>query len=568
MMHLILNYTDLSALPFVHADHKAAGESSLLKGTRVELIDDIQGWASGSTSSGFFILTGAAGMGKSTVMREVAYRLEQKGQLGASFFFVRSGAGALGSMHNVFPTIAFQLAIFQSALRPYIANAARKYMTCGSGPRSTKEQLETLILAPLSAAQAGDAYPSEKPIVVILDALDEASGDLHSFLEVLRKLVNKKYRFRILISTRPEAPVLHVLRKAAISPSARRAYLDHIDRNVVDRDIRLFFHTNFQELRWRNELLSAHPNAVDLLTEKAEGLFIYARTVINHLDHNVRDISMRRLNAITDGGEGATGVSALDELYASVLQNAYDDDAMSVAEIHARVTAVSAGLVILHDQVTINVLAPLMGVSEEDTVRTLEDLRSIISCSGPDLRRDIIRPLHQTLREFLVDKERCKNRDFLIDRQLHHRNVAESCLRIMIEELHRDMCQLGDAFKDEVKELEKIVNERLPPHVQYACVFWFAHAMENEPSAEVRRLLGVLCKEKLLQWIEAMSLINQLRLAIQILLTMHSWTKVSALLLGTMRSLTCVDARIMRNLAIFQPFCTMVIGLWRLSLKR
>jgi hypothetical protein len=399
-----------------------------------------------------------------------------------------------------------------------------------SESRSLKEHLETLILAPLTAARGDTSNPPEKPVVIVVDALDEASGDLDSFLKALKDLVDKQPRFRILITTRPESPILHALSKADISASARGVDLERIDREVVDRDIRLFLHTSFQDLRWRHKLLSAHPNAVDLLMVKAERLFIYAKTVTRYLDCKTPEVSVRRLSATLDGGAGATGMSALDELYASVLRNAYDDDAMNVPDVHARVTAVLAGLVIFQDQVTINVLAPLMGVTEDDAVRTVEELRSIVTCSGPDLRKDIIRPLHLTLREFLVDKERCKNRDFLIDRPLQHRNFAESCLRIMNEALHRGMCQSGDAFKNGVGDLANSVNEPVPPHVQYACVFWFAHAVKNEPSPAVRQLLGVFCKEKLLSWVEAMSFMKRLRQAIQILLTMYSWTKVSVLL--------------------------------------
>jgi hypothetical protein len=325
-------------------------------------------------------------------MREVAYRLEKEGRLGASNFFVRSDAGALGSTLSVFPTIAFQLASSQSSLRSHFATAAREFMQSES--RSIKEQLETLILRPLSAAQAKVAYPSVEPIVVVLDALDEANGDLVTFLKVLKELVDKQHHFRILITTRPEAPILHALRKADITAS-----------------VRLFLRTSFQDLRWRDTLLSANPNAVGLLTEKAERLFIYAKTVTRHLDCKTREVSVRRLHAILNDSAGATGISALDELYASVLRNAYDVDALSIADVHVRVTAVLAGLVILQDQVTIDVLAPLMGVSVDDAVRTVEELRSIVTCSGPDLRNDIIRPLHLTLRKFLVDKERCKNHD-------------------------------------------------------------------------------------------------------------------------------------------------------------
>jgi hypothetical protein len=320
--------------------------------------------------------------------------------------------------------------------------------------------------------------------------------------------------------------------------------MDRIDRAVVDSDIQQFFEAGFNKLRWRDDLRSAHPNAIDLLTKKAEGLFIYAKTVTRHLDCKAREVSVRRLNAIIDGGKSTTGTSALDELYASVLQNAYDEDAMNTPNLHARVIAVLAGLVVLQDQVTIKVLAPLMSVSEDAAVSTVEELRSIITCSGPDLRKDIIRPLHLTLREFLVDKERCRNSDFFIDRQLHHSNVAEASLRFLIKELHRNICRLGDALLYKVKDLAGIVHERIPPHVQYATTFWSAHAVESEPSAEMQRLLRIFCKEKLLPWIEAMSLMNRLRLGMHILLTMHSWTKVIVFLFGIMRPLTCVYLRL------------------------
>jgi hypothetical protein len=471
-------------------------------------------------------------------MREVAHRLEKEGSLGASFFFVGSDAGALGSMLSVFPTITFQLASLQPALRPYVATGAREFLKFHS--RSPREQLETLILAPLMAAQGDSLNPPEKPVIIVIDALDEASGDLDSFLKALKELVEKQDHFRILITTRPKSPVLHALSKADISASAWRVDMERIDRTVVDGDIRRFFEAGFDDLRWRDEFCSAHPNAIELLTKRAEGLFIYARTVINHLSVNTPEKAVHRLSSLLDDSHGPAGLSALDKLYASVLYNVYDEEDMRIPSIRKRVTAVLSGLVVLQDQITIKVLAPLMGVTEDDAIRTVEELRSIVTCSGPDLRKDIIRPLHLTLREFLVDKERCRNRDFLIDRRLHHSNVAEASLRILIEELHRDMCQLGDAFKHEFEDLATTVDEHVPPHVQYACMFWPAHAVENEPSAAVRQLLAVFCKESLLPWVEAMSLMNHLRLAIQILLTMHSWTKVRFLVRSTMRPLTCV----------------------------
>jgi hypothetical protein len=511
----------------VNASYKAVGDSDYQEGTRVELIGDAQDWASSSASSNFFTLSGAAGTGKSTVVREISRRLEDEGHLGASFFFVRSDAGALGSMHSVFPTITFQLASLQSTLRPYIANAAREFTRFQS--RSLKEQLETLILAPLSAAQGQISDLPEKPIVIVLDALDEASGDLDIFLDLLKVLVDKHPRLRILITTRPESPILHAFSKAGISASSRRVEMEHIDRDVVDGDIRHFFKASFDKLRWRNELCSAHPDAIEVLTRRAEGLFIYARTVINHLSVNKPEKAVHRLSVILDDTRGPAGLSALDRLYMFVLDNVYDEEDMGIPNVRRRVTAVLAALVVLQDQVTIKVLAPLMEVTEDEAVRTVEELRSIVSCSGPDLRKDTIRPLHLTLREFLVDKERCKNSDFFIDRLLHHEKVAGSCLRILNNELRHDMCQLGGAFKDGTKSMEWRVREHVPAHVQYASAYWSVHVVENEPSTEVRAHLGVFCKENLLEWVETMSLMNRLRHGIQALLRMHSWGKVGLL---------------------------------------
>jgi hypothetical protein len=535
MMLLTMNYTDLRALPYVNASYKAVGESEYQEGTRVGLISDAQDWARNSASRSFFILSGAAGTGKSTVVRELFRRLEDEGRLVASFFFVRSDAGALGSMHSVFPTIAFQLASLQSTIRPYIAIAAREFMKSSS--RSLQEQLQTLILTPLCAANRRISSRSDKPITIILEALDEASGDLDIFLDLLKVLVDKHPRIRILITTRPESHILHAFNKAGVNTSSHRAEMEHIDRDVSDGDIRHFLKTNFDKLRWRNELYSAHPDAIEVLTKRAGGLLIYARTVINHLAVNNPEKAVHRLSAILDNTRGPAGLSALDRLYTYVLENAYDKEDMRIPSIRRRVTAVLAALVVLQDQVTIKVLAILMEVTEDEAVRTVEELRSIISFSGPDLRKDTIRPLHLTLREFLVDKERCKNSDFFIDRLPHHAKVAESCLRILNKELHRDMCQLGDAFKDKygMKCVESRVREHILAHVQYASAYWFAHVVENEPSTEVRTLLGVFCEKKFLEWIETMSLMNRLRPGIQALLRVHSWTEVSLILSNTLQ---------------------------------
>ena len=82
--------------------------------------------------------------------------------------------------------------------------------------------------------------------------------------------------------------------------------------------------------------------------------------------------------------------------------------------------------------------------------------------------------------------------------------------------------------KDEVEDLESCVRKHIPSHVQYACMYWSAHIVENELNAdsELRGLLEEFCKKTLLYWIETLSLMNRLNLAVHVLLKVYPWTKV------------------------------------------
>jgi hypothetical protein len=483
------------------------------------------------TTTPVSVLRGAAGTGKSTIAREICSRLQAEGRLGASFFFVRSDASDLGSTKAVFPTIAFQLATLQPAYRPQIANAAREYMKLQSG--SLEDQMKKLIIEPVSKAQTVNPRLAEEPVIIVLDALDEAGDDLVGFLNLLKYFVDAQNNFRIFVTTRPESYVAYAFGESGIDALKTQVDMEDVPHDVITADIQRFLQDGFAKLRWRNDLLAAHPYAIEDLTTKAERLFIYARIVIKHLDHKFREISLKRLAAILDGDTAKTGMSALDELYSSVLRNVYDVEAMEDEGIRTRVIAVLFGLVLLQDQVTVKLLAPLMGLTEDAAISTIEDLRSIISCSGRDLRTAIIRPLHLTLREYLVDDKRCVE-DFYIDRHAHHLEVAKNCLRILIAELQRNPCKLNDAnaFKDEIEDLKSLVTYFIPAHLQYACRFWSTHLLENEPSedSELRRLLEEFCKKKLLSWIETMSILKQMYYAKDILPRVHSWTTVCVIL--------------------------------------
>ncbi|PCH37168.1 hypothetical protein WOLCODRAFT_157872 [Wolfiporia cocos MD-104 SS10] len=67
-------------------------KSGYLLETRLDLLSQLEHWATAEGQPCIPILSSAAGTGKLTVAFEFAKRLESTGRLGASFFFVRAGA--------------------------------------------------------------------------------------------------------------------------------------------------------------------------------------------------------------------------------------------------------------------------------------------------------------------------------------------------------------------------------------------------------------------------------------------------------------------------------------------
>jgi hypothetical protein len=452
-------------------------------------------------------------------------------RLGASFFFVQSGAGDLGSTKGVIPTIAYQLAALQHGFRSHIASAAREYTKFESA--SLGDQMKSLIMDPVARARDRNPWLADIPVIIVLDALDEAGGDLVNLLKTLKDLVDAQYNIRIFATTRPESSVDHALHESGMNASMEKVNVEDVPQREVNADIQRFLQERFASLRWRNELLAAYPEAISELTENAERLFIYARTAIEYLDHRTLEVSVRRLKAILGDSEGKTGMPALDALYATVLQNAYDDEALEGDDVRKRVTALLAGLVVFRQSVTVEVLAPLMGLKEDAVIRTVKELRSILSCSSEDLRTAIIRPLHLTFAEFLVDPKRWTNVALYIDRSACHLKFVKACLGTLNTILRRNLCEWSDDLSSRSRdERRSFAQELVPAHALYACENWTAHFVQVEQTSDpaLLQVLDKFCGKGLLPWIEFQVYAGNPCEAREMLREAHSWAKVSVIL--------------------------------------
>ncbi|CZR64901.1 related to vegetatible incompatibility protein HET-E-1 [Phialocephala subalpina] len=152
--------------------HDEEHNARCYRGTRVELLRQIDTWASDRSSECIFWLNGIAGTSKSIISRTVAQNFAGKGELGASFFFKR-GKGDRGHAGLFIITIATQLVQKLSSLAPHVRNAIEADHMISR--KALKQQFETLVLQPLGKIRIEPQKFSR--IVIMINALNECDRE-------------------------------------------------------------------------------------------------------------------------------------------------------------------------------------------------------------------------------------------------------------------------------------------------------------------------------------------------------------------------------------------------------
>jgi hypothetical protein len=91
-----------------------------------------------------------------------------------------------------------------------------------------------------------------------------------------------------------------------------------------------------------------------------------------------------------------------------------------------------------------------------------------------------IRLFYPSFRDFLLDERRCLDDQFRINEKMAHSALVDSCIKIMLNALKRDMCglQMPGSLTSEVES--NTVSRCIPGHVQYACRYWVDHLQRGE----------------------------------------------------------------------------------------
>ena len=509
-----------------------------LKGTREAVLNEIESWSKDSNISPVYWLNGLAGTGKSTIAQTIAERVFADGRLGASFFCSRDFKDRR-NLRYIFPTLAFQLAHKYPEFRLILVPLLQ------SNPDivhdSLYNQMEMLIVEPLSSSNIST--------IIVIDALDECMDEepQSAILSVMGRLVERIPNVKFLITGRPEPRIQSGFRLGLLKPLTDIFVLHGVEPSVINMDIRLFLEHGLSELAKRRGIerdIWPTDQDLDLLCERAGGLFVYAVATLKFLDHafippnKQLDIITRAPGTTTHEGKAKVrskatldsldgfapsvdgSVETLDSLYLSSFQGAFNG---MDADDDEKVRSVIAAVVLAVNPLPPSAIATLLDLGKQETMDLLRLIQSLLKLSeDPD---SPVLPFHKSFPDFITDPHRCPNRRFHISLRTGHLKLALSCLKLMNGSLEQNLLSLPDyALNSEVKDLQTRIKDHISVALEYACKSWYSHLIEarGDVTAIISTLRSFL-QEGFLAWLEVLSVIGAARDAVIALEKLMPW---------------------------------------------
>ncbi|KAF8535306.1 quinon protein alcohol dehydrogenase-like superfamily [Trichophaea hybrida] len=438
-------------------------ESQCLPDTRLDLLQQIISWSEDLNSAGIFWLNGVAGTGN-----------KDRLQVGARFFFSK-GRGDVGHASKFFTIIAAQLAATLPAIKPSICAAIEENPDIFQRDISTKLQV----------------------VVLVIDALDECDGDEDTrlILRVFAEAKNlKTIRLLIFITSRPETPIrfgFHTM------PDAEHQdfVLHNISQSIIEHDISVFLRHELEIIGKENRFGDEWPGEST----------IYASTACRFIRDPSWDPKESLALILKDDYVGQSPTQELDEIYTRILTHSItlgDRRKRNIKQLSGEFKQIVGSIVILYDSLPAKQLAMLLDVSPGTVSVRLCCLHSVLDVPESDETAPV-KLLHPSFRDFLLNGERCLDRQLWID----DRNANE-CLF--------DMCNLQHpgTLTSEIKS--NVVQDCIALGIQYACRYWVYHLERSnvELCVNASDRVHEFLKKHFLHWLETLSLIGKMSNAV------------------------------------------------------
>lgn len=260
---------------------------------------------------------------------------------------------------------------------------------------------------------------------MIVDGLDECNGDndQRHIVKLLGKLANKDHGIlRCLIVSRPEPQILSAITSLATQNTVARVSLNE-EAWGAHNDIKTYLQSGFDMISSRMDIPQPWPSndVIDLLTQKAGGIFVYASTVLKYIDDEDNS-PMVLLEHVLKLSPGTRPFAELDQLYQRILTACPLRYHPTLLHIFGFILLRNPTLEKVYD---VSLIEALLDLSPGDVAIVLRRLHSILTFRTIGSNRTV-RFLHASFGDFIFNEER--SGQFFIDRQKENLFLATKCI--------------------------------------------------------------------------------------------------------------------------------------------
>ncbi|QRV93089.1 hypothetical protein RhiJN_21107 [Ceratobasidium sp. AG-Ba] len=492
-------------------------DHACMSGTRKEILQDVSEWckrpptsSGSSTHENVLWIYGQAGLGKSSIANSIAEELDSVGWLAASFFCKRDDPDRCNA-RRILSTIIFGLA----ERHPVYADAVREVLEHGSLVYNAPVHTQFNKLVKNIIGSPGFSGCNDQ-LVVVIDALDECNplDERKTLVELLLQTSELAPWIKIILTSRPYSDIQRIFENRGRHKYSTRDLYHYDASDDIYAYIEQRFSGSSSGYHFPEDApnVISRPNAIRLLSDRAAGLFIWARTACEFILED--DDPQEVIKSIQERDKAINPMEALDTLYTITLEASLTrqgDNSRERATVAMRMCL--SAIIVCSKRMPLSTIA----LSELFGGRIrLEVLESVVNRLKSVLYIDqsqggTIRVYHVSFADYILDQIR--SRGFSVAPQVREQNsyLADRCINVMMNELKFNICRLETSYhrNSQVKDLEERASQMIRPHLAYSCIYWASHIIEVQGRSSPDLMKKFLSGPFVLFWIETLSLVGK-----------------------------------------------------------
>ncbi|CAE6476359.1 unnamed protein product [Rhizoctonia solani] len=475
-------------------------DKACLDGTRELLLNNIITWTQNPENPETFIwISGQAGMGKTAVATSLCKRLDRVGALAGSFFCRRDDPNSNNPLLLISNLIC-DLAMSCPAYARQVATAIR------ANPKLCSSHInlryEGLVRRPL---QRLERISMPTTLVAVVDGLDECGDPVArgKTLQMLYEMSRLVPWLKVIVTGRPVAEMQQYFEANCLHKT-----VVHLHDYDASSDIRTYIESQVTRLaeteRWPSE-------SINELCNMSCGVFLWATLAVTYIRKSAFPALPRLRKVLSNQKSPLT--THFDVLYTNVLETAIEDEDDEVKAAYLRcigaILAISERepLTAPDLQYLLLVAGQIDRATLEQTIKSLSPLLVVT-----DGRR--IRFHHPSFKDFVINASRSGR--FHIHLDQYEAEPAACCFQVMHRDLRFNICELETSHRlnHELPDLKQRIDSHIGPALRYACVHWINHFIASPTLTLVEAIKRFMEQPQLMYWIEALSLLGHIDVAI------------------------------------------------------